>query len=156
MEIDKEIMKIVALDRVHVPFSSAEGKLKRRREKAVSGLDRDDVLEFSGERAYARIEDKSDSKKRGYEGAVKLFCEKHPKLADELNELVEEQVTKKEERLYFGMHPGARINPGMYEEVMSDIGFTPGEARAVYPTIVEASRRIVKARGIERSVKYNG
>ena len=50
------------------------------------------------------------------------------------------------------MNEGKRLTSADYLGVMESLGFTPAIAESMYEALMDASRKISKARGEERSV----
>jgi hypothetical protein len=150
-QLERQVISLIAADRLYVPISSMDGKLKRQRKELAQAVDMPGK-NFNGERVYARLVDEEGKKARGMSEAIKIFCEKHPNYGAELKGLVAEQRTVSEPTLYFGMTEGSRLTSDDYMQVMTDLGFTPAKAENMYQELMTASRKISRARGEERSI----
>src|SRR3989344_9115614 len=106
--LEREIVNLVAVDRLYIPSSSFDGKLKRRREKYAKDIE---LLEnpYEGERVYARIEEEDKDKARGMREGIEKFCEEFPKYGKILNEFIDEERVVREKHLFFGMNEGKRL-----------------------------------------------
>ena len=79
-DIERQIIQLVAADRLHIPVSSMEGKLKRMKPKLAAAIDLDPHEgEYQGDRVYARVEAEDRLKARGMKEGVDRFCQEHPK-----------------------------------------------------------------------------
>jgi hypothetical protein len=154
-QLERQIIDLVAVDRIYVPLSSFDGKLKRRRPKLAEALNAAEEFDgsFKGERAYARVESEDKQVARGMRDGVEEFSKKFPKYGKILNGIIEEERTKRETHLYFGMNPGKRLAQDDYMAVMQDIGLSEAKAEQFYPVVMEISRNLTRKRdGEERSV----
>jgi len=154
-ELERQIIDLVAVDRIYVPMSSFDGKLERKRPKMAKALVAEDGFgkKFEGERAYARVKSEDKLKARGLRDGVDKFAEEYPKYGRILNGMIEEERTKRETHLYFGMLPEKRLTQDDYMAVMQDIGLSQAKAEQFYPVVMEISRNLTRKRGSEeRSV----
>jgi hypothetical protein len=69
---------------------------------------------------------------------------------------IAQRRVKSETHLYFGTNPECRLTADDYMDVMASIGITPAVARDLYPTLMDVSRKLSRARNEERSVLVNG
>jgi hypothetical protein len=149
--LERQIIELVAIDRIGIPIKSMAGKIDRQKPKLAVNIALPDD-NYSGERVYARIRDEEGMKARGLSRAIGVFCEKHPQYGKELKGLIAEQRTVREPTLYFGMQPGCRLTTQDYMEVMTNLGFSEARADGMYSELMDASRKISRARDEERSI----
>ena len=151
--IERQIIEIIATDRIEIPISSMSGKLKRRKPKLAKNLDITEYDDnFEGERVYSRIEEENKLKARGMKAAIELFESKYSKHGKILRDLINEQRTLSEKYVYFGVNEGCRLTANDYMGVMTDLGFTEKIAEPLYQELINVSRKISKKRDEERSV----
>ena len=152
METEKEILELIATDRIGIPISSMSGKLKRREPKLASEIDLEGESKYLGERCYGRIEQVDLNKARGLRAGVDEFAKRYPSYGKILNGLIEKERKEREEHLYFGMNPGCKLTEGDYMGVMKNLGFTETTSRSLYPELMTVSRNLSKKRDEERSI----
>jgi len=152
-DIEREVLALIATDRLHIPISSMSGKLKRREPKLAKTLGLVEGKPFHGERAYARVKTKNIDKARRLSDAVKAYSTDHPDQGVILQSYIEETRVDAETHVYFGMNSGARLTAEDYLGVMTDLGFTEAVARNLYQPLLDTSRTISRKREEgERSV----
>lgn len=151
MSTERQILELIATDRVYIPVSSIDGKLKRQRPKIAKDIELPEG-EFESDRVYARIETEDKMKARGMREGTQKFSEEFPRYGKILEGMIEEQRVHRETHLYFGTQPGARITADDYIGVMTNLGFTETTARSLYPELMEVSRNLSRKREEERSV----
>jgi len=152
-DMEEKILMLIATDRLDIPISSMSGKLKRAKSKLARELGLTDGDDFEGERAYARASTEDRMKARGMREGIEKFSSEFPRYGKILNGMIEEQRAKSETHVYFGVQEGRKLTQQDYLGVMQKLGFTESSAMATYPALMEASRRISRARmGEERSV----
>lgn len=149
-QTERGIVELIAWDRIDIPISSLSGKLKRGKPKIAVALGLTGKVE--GERAYARVEVSNEQKARGMAEGIDKFCNKYPTEGKILQGYIAEQRKVSEKHLYFGMNEGKRLTEDDYTGVLQKLGFSEGMAKNMYPILIEASRKIAKARDEERSV----
>ncbi len=151
---EAQLLQLIATDRIEIPVSSMSGKLKRQKPKIASSVNIEafDGQRFEGERTYARLEETDREKARGMKEGIQEFTRQFPTYGAKLQVLIDEKRTERERHLYFGMQPGKRIATTDYMGVMESLGFSPAIAEGMYNALIEASRKISKARDEERSV----
>jgi len=152
MTDEKKVLELIATDRIYVPISSMAGKLQRARPKLGRELGLNPGESFDGKRAYARVFADDTMKARGMRNGVDEFAEKFPRYGKILNGMIEEQRAKSEVHVEFGMYDGCKLTEADYLGVMRDLGFSETQARNTYQPLMNASRKISKARDEERSV----
>ena len=153
MDTERQILELIATDRIHIPISSMEGKLKRRKPKIAGAINLDAYEgSFQGERVYARLEPEDKLKARGMSEGINKFCTEYPKQGEILQTMIEEERSKREDHLYFGTVEGARLTADDYIAVMTDLGLTESTARKLYPDLMEISRNLSRKRDEERSI----
>ncbi|HLD15915.1 MAG TPA: hypothetical protein VJB94_05035 [Candidatus Nanoarchaeia archaeon] len=152
--VERQIIELVAVDRLDIPISSMSGKLKRRKPSVAKGIDLSAYKgNFSGERAYANVETEDKMKARGIAEGIDEFERQFPRYGAVLRGLIAEKRIEKETHLYFGLNEGRRLTSDDYKSVMTDLGFSEGMAESLYTTLMDASRKISKARvDEERSI----
>jgi len=151
--IERQLIELIATDRVYIPVSSMDGKLYRTRPKLGKTLGlSDDGDSFNGERVYARVEEGEQLKARTMREAIDEFSEEYPRHGKILNGYIEERRDEKEVNLYFGMNDGCRLTDADYMSVMKNLGYTDALATKTLPGILDYSRRLSKKRQEERSV----
>ncbi len=152
--IERKIIEIIATDRIHIPISSMEGKLKRQKPKLAKAVDLSGCKnKFTGERVYARVETEDTTlKARTMSEAVEKFAEKYPRHGKILTGMIEETRAAKESNLYFGINPDCRLTADDYLGVMEGLGFSGQHAKDLYQDLMEISRSISRKRGEERSI----
>jgi hypothetical protein len=156
MTIEKQVMELIATDRLYIPLSSMEGKLKRARPKLAKDIDLGEENCFFGERVYARIEAEDKNKARGVKAGIDQFCESFPKYGRILKGYIEEKRTLSETHLYFGTNPNCKLTANDYIGVMANLGFTEQTSLRLYPELMEVSRKLSRKRNEERSVLIGG
>ena len=149
-KMERGIVELIAWDRIDIPISSLSGKLKRGKPKIGKDLGLEG--KYNGERAYARVETSNEQKARGMAEGIEKFCDKFPTEGKILSGYIAEQRKVSETHLYFGMNEGKRLTEDDYSGVLVKMGFSEGMAKNMYPALIEASRKISKARDEERSV----
>jgi len=150
-EIERQLVELIATDRIDIPISSMSGKLKRKKPKLAKSI----YLEkaYSGERVFARMDEEDSSKARGMKEGVALFKEQYPGYGEKLQMLIDEQRKYRDISLVYGMQPGKLIPAQDYLAVMKSLGFSPATAEGLYPELIDISRKLSKKREeAERSI----
>lgn len=142
--IERQLIELIATDRIDKPISSMSGKLKRAKPKLAKAIDL--KRSFEGDRAYARIEDGDRMVTRGMRDGIKVFAEAHPKYGEILNEIIEEERAKRETHLYFGMQDGCRLTSADYMGVMTNLGFSEATSERLYGELMDVSYKLARAR----------
>ncbi len=152
--LERQIIELIAVDRIDIPISSMGGKLKRQKPKLAKEVDLSEHKnKFRGERVYARIEiDDITQKARTISEAVNEFAEKYSRHGKILKGLIEEKRQAKESNLYFGINPGCRLTADDYLGVMENLGFGGQYAENLYQDLMKVSRNLSKKREEERSI----
>lgn len=155
--LERQIIELVATDRIYVPMSSFDGKLKRNRPKLANLVyDNEDFhdegLDFQGDRAYARFESVDKEKARGMREGVEQFSKQFPKYGEILEGIIKEKRSENEQHLYFGMNEGKRLTQSDYMNVMTDLGLSYERAEQFYPVVMDISRNLSRKRSEDRSV----
>lgn len=150
-QLERQVIGLVAADRIFIPISSMDSKLKKMRKTAAQAISLPGN-KYSGERVSAHVVDEEGRKARGMSEAIDIFCGKHPQYGKELRGLIAEQRTVTEPTLYFGMNPGCRLTSADYMQVMTSLGFSEAKAESMYGELMDASRKISRARDEERSI----
>jgi hypothetical protein len=151
--LERQLIDLVAADRMYIPVSSMDSKLKRRRESMAKGIVMPESGAYRGERVYAKISTEDEMKARTLKEAIAAFNEKYPTHGKVLNGLIAEKRLQKETHLYFGVREGCRLTSDDYLTVMKDLGFGPESAKSLYHELIEVSRNLARKRADEeRSV----
>ena len=151
MTTERQILEIIATDRIDMPISSMSGKLKRKKKKLAQELELQDNY-FEGDRVYARIEDSDMMKARGMKDGIEVFSQEFPRYGTILKGMIEEERAKSETHLYFGINPECRLTSGDYMDVMTNLGFSEQRAEGLYQELMKVSRNLNKKRDEERSI----
>lgn len=151
--LERQIIELVAMDRIEIPISSLSGKLKRQKPKLAKDIDLSDFKgKYQGERAYARVESEDLEVARGMKEGIAEFSKRHPKYGAELQSLIDEKRDERETHLYFGLNEGSRLSEVDYLGVMKSLGYTEAGAQSLYPALMETSRKISRKREEERRI----
>ena len=151
--LERQVIALVAADRMDIPVSSMSGKLKRMKPKLAQAIIMpEDMNKYNGERVYARVENENEQKARGMKEGIEEFSKKYPQYGKILQGIIEEKREVRETHLYFGMQEGKRLTADDYLTVMADLGFGEVSARSLYHELVEVSRNISRKRDEERSI----
>ena len=152
-DIERQLIEIIATDRIDKPISSMSGRLKRAKPKLAKEIDLSSGNSFEGERTYARVETSNRNKARGMRAGIDKFVENHPEYGEILESYIAEERVASETHLIFGMYEGCRITSDDYIEVMENLGFTETTAKNLYPELMDISRKLARKRDeIERSI----
>jgi len=150
--LERQVIELIAADRIFITASSIDNKLKRMRPKLAQAIELP-RNQYSGQRVYARIKEEDETgKARTISEAVDTFSARYPKYGQILNGLIAEKRTAKETNMYFGVNPGCRLTAEDYLGVMANLGFTEARARNLYEPLIESSRAIARKRDEERSI----
>ncbi|MFH1500606.1 MAG: hypothetical protein ABIE22_01530 [archaeon] len=151
--LERQIIEVIATDRISIPIKSIGGKLDRSKPKLAKAID---VSEFGnyfvGDRVYARVEEDSTMKARGMREGIEKFKAEYPRHGDVLEGYIAEERLVRETNLYFGVNPGCRLTSDDYMGVMKSLGFTDRVAADLYPDLMEISRNLSRKRKEERSI----
>lgn len=153
-KIAEQVGALISADRIEIPLSSIEQKVRRLRADLASQVAdycQDDVR-FSGSRAYAFTETENKYRARGMRQAVEEFAEEYPKYGAILKGKIAEKRKVRETHLYFGLKSDSRLTSEDYLKVLRDVGLTENQARALYGPLMNVSRQLARARNEERSV----
>ena len=151
--MERQLIDLVAADRMFIPVSSMDGKLKRRRESMAKAIVMPESGTYRGERVYAKISTEDEMKARTMKEAIAEFGKQYPTHGKVLQGLIAEKRLQKETHLYFGVRDGCRLTGDDYLAVMKDLGFGPESAKSLYHELIEVSRNLSKKRtDSERSI----
>tara|TARA_B100001971_G_C17747113_1_gene313596 strand:+ start:60 stop:545 length:486 start_codon:yes stop_codon:yes gene_type:complete len=153
--IERQIVELVATERIYRPISSISGKLDRIRPKLAKAVElAEHKQKFNGDRAYARVEIIDSTKKsRTVRQAIDEFADQYPKHGKILNKLIDKTRDVKESNLYFGVYDGCRLTADDYLGVMTNMGFTEATASRLYPELMNISHKMArKKQDTERSI----
>jgi hypothetical protein len=152
-QLEREIIALVAMDRIGIPIKSMAGKVDRQKPKLAENIDLSDYKgRFQGNRTYARLEVHEGQKAKGMRAAIDEFSEKYPRHGKILEGMISEQRVTREPTLYFGMNEGCRLTSADYMEVMTNLGFSEARAETMYQELMDASRKISNSRDEERRI----
>ena len=153
-KLERQVIEIVALDRIDKPISSMSGKLKRRKPKLAKKVNLSDFENhYDGNRVWARVQDDDELKARGLKEGIEKFESKFPKYGRILKGYIEEQRTIRETHLYFGMQDNCKITSSDYLGIMQNLGFSQAISKRLYPELMDISRKLSRKRNeIERSI----
>jgi len=152
-KLEKQIIELIATDRIDIPISSMSGKLKRQKPKLATTIDLSEYEnDFIGERVYARIEAEDLMKARGMKEAIDIFSQEFPRYGTILNGLIEEQRALRETHLYFGVNEGCKLTSEDYMGVMESLGFNETTAKSLYTELMDVSRNLSRKRQEERRI----
>jgi len=152
MTIERQLIELIATDRIEIPISSMSGRLKRLKPKIAEQVADSFKTRYSGDRAYARVATEDKMKARGMKEGIEMFAQQYPQHATVLYKMIEFKRAEKETHLYFGMKDSCRITADDYRGVMTNLGFSSGMAEELYPALMDVSRKLSKQRGEERSI----
>ena len=150
--LERQMIEIIATDRIDKPISSMSGKLKRRKPKLAKAIELPGN-KYEGERVWARVDEEDKQKTRGMKEGIEKFEENFPRYGKILRGYIEEQRTVRERYLVFGMNDGCRITSKDYMGVMQNLGFSPAIAERLYPELMDISHKLKRKRDeTERSI----
>src|SRR3989344_5042206 len=155
--LERQIIELVATDRIDMPISSMSGKLKRAKPKLAQAVDLAEYHgNFTGDRVYARVESEDVEKARGMREGVSEFSKKFPNNGKILEGIIQEKRKARETHLYFGVNEGRRLTSADYMGVMRNLGFSEARAEGLYQELMGVSRNLSRQRDEERSVLIGG
>ena len=150
--LELQIVALTAMDRIDVPVSSMSGKLKRGKSNLAKGLALPDSKKYKGERVYARIDTEETKSARGMKEGIEKYCTQFPKQGEILQGMIDEERTKRETRIFYGLNDGCRLTREDYITVMTGMKYPEVMAGNLYEGLINASRYIAKKRDEERSI----
>lgn len=151
--LERQVIELIATDRIYRPISSMAGKLERRRPKLADAIVIPRGTSFTGTRVHARVEVEDRMKARSMSAAVQKYCEDRPAEGKVLTQYIEDERAVSETYLHFGTNPGCRLTQDDYMSVMANLGFAETEASNLYPQLMTISRKMAKEREeTERSI----
>ncbi|MFH1211023.1 MAG: hypothetical protein V1645_03840 [archaeon] len=150
--MEKKVLELIAQDRIDIPLSSMEQKL--RKVKMSNAGELADVVGtgFYGERSFAYVSFEDKNRARGMKEAIAEFEQEFPKYGAILRGLIAEKRVKREEHLYFGLNSGCKLTGDDYMGVMKSVGLSDTTSRSLYPDLMDVSRKLSKARNEDRSL----
>jgi len=154
-ELERQIINLVATDRLYRPSSSFDGKLERRRPKLAQSIASYDGFdgEFQGDRAYARLVTEDRNKARDVSAGIRDFTEANPEQGAILQDYINKSRKSRERHLYFGMNDGCRVAHEDYMAVLTNMGLSEQRAEQYLAVAMDISRNLQKNSGDEeRSV----
>lgn len=154
--MEEQIIALIAHDRLEIPLSSMYQKIKRAKQRDAKNLALSvkvtDSHEFEGSRAYAYVDKENKEKARGMKEAIKQFSTEYPQHGAILEEMIKEKREIAEEHMYFGVQTGCRLTTEDYIAVLCSTGLSESTAKAMYPDLINVSRKLAKEREEERSI----
>ena len=150
--MESQLIELIATDRIEIPLSSMDQKLRRSRLKKGRDIAKDLEETYEGERVFAKVVEEDREKARGMKEAVAEFSEEYPKYGAVLKGKIAEKRITREKHLVFGVNENRRLTQDDYMNVMDSIGITPAVAKSLYPNLMDVSRKLANARQEERSV----
>lgn len=152
--MEEQILQLIATDRIEMPLSSMDQKLRRSRKSLGSILAEslDKGQKYVGERVYAEFKVEDKERARGMKEAIAEFASEHPKYGSILLGKISEKRVRAEEHVYFGVNAGSRLSADDYIGVMQTLGLTEASARSLYPDLMDISRKLAKKKTDLRSV----
>ena len=152
--LERQIIELIATDRIDIPISSMSGKLKRQKPKLAKEVNLSEYKNnFKGERVYARTETEDTTEKaRTMSEAIDEFAEKYSREGKILKGMIEEKRKAKESNLYFGINEGCRLTADDYMGVITNLGFSPKTAESLYQELIDISLKISRKRKEERNI----
>ncbi|MEK6856321.1 MAG: hypothetical protein AABX66_04150 [Nanoarchaeota archaeon] len=155
---EKQVIELIAKDRLSIPLSSMYQKIGKRKKADAEGLAQILGLKnrFETERVYAYAEDEDKMKARRLKEAVSEFQTRYPEAGANLNSIIEEQRMQAERHLYFGVRNGARLTTDDYIGVMRSLGLSEQVARNLYPDLINVSRKLASSKEESRSILVGG
>jgi hypothetical protein len=153
-QLERNIIKLIATDRIDRPISSMSGKLKRAKPKLANGIDLNGYgKSFEGERVYAHIRTEDRMKARGLRDGVDAFKQAYPQHGKILEGMIAEERLSRETNLYFGVQDARRLTSDDYMGVMKDLGFSQATAKGLYSELIEVSYNLARSRNeTQRSI----
>lgn len=150
---ERQLVQLIATDRIEIPISSMSGKIKRQKPKLAKEIDLNPWQgKYQGERVYGKLVIEDKLKARKISEAVDEFITNYPKPGEILSQMIEEKRSESETHLYFGMNEGCRLTSDDYMGVMKNLGFSEATANGLYSELIDVSRKISRKRKEERSV----
>ena len=150
--MENQIVKLIAEDRLQVPMSSLEQKVRKSKMSDAKSIAEMIGEKFDGNRVYAFVEEEDKDRARGIKEAVAEFEQEFPKYGAILKGKINEKRKLSEKYLYFGLYDGCKLTSEDYLGVLQNIGLTERAARELYPELLNLSRKLVKGKGEERSI----
>lgn len=145
-QLEQQIVQLVANDRVFIPVSSLDNKLKKVRPKLAREVPLGVNESYDGERVFAYVEADDTTKARGMKEGIDLFAEQFPRYGSILKGMIEEKRAEREINLYFGLQDGRKLTSEDYVGVLQNLGFSETTSRALYPELINVSRKLSKQR----------
>jgi len=154
-QLERQVIELVAMDRIDRPISSMSGKIKRRKPKLAQAIELPGES-YQGDRVWAEVSENDVQKAKGMKEGVAKFEDQFPKYGKILRGYIEEQRTLRETHLYFGMNEGCKVTADDYLGVMQDLGFSEAVSRKLYPELMNISRNLARKRNeTERRILIN-
>ena len=153
MKYESKIIELIALDRLNIPLSSMEQKIRRGRlseAKNIAGMV--GYEGFETDRVFAYVKEDESQKARGMRDAINEFSNEFPKYGEILRGKIAEKRAVKKDNLYFGVQEDSRLTKNDYMTAMESIGFTDHMSHRMYPILMEVSRNLKQKRNENRNI----
>jgi hypothetical protein len=152
-QLERQVIELIATDRISIPIKSMAGKLDKKRPKLARTIVLTEYCgEFVGDRVYASISYEDRMKTRGMRDGVEEFTQRYPRYGAILNGLIEEERALRETHLDFGVNPGCKLTSEDYMNVMRNLGFSEQTSERLYPELMKISNSLSRKRNEERSI----
>ena len=155
-ELESRVRRMVSSDITYrVLKSLGERGVRKLTKKAKEIVELLEDYEEGAEekRFFARTQEETEDKKaRTLRQGIDIFKERYPEYAEELEGIITETRSQRNNYLVYGIREGFRLGEEDYVQVMMDLGFKKREAASLYPHIVAISERQGKA-GEQKSRK---
>jgi len=120
--MENQIVKLIAEDRLQVPMSSLEQKVRKSKMSDAKSIAEMIGEKFDGNRVYAFVEEEDKDRARGMKEAVAEFEQEFPKYGAILKGKINEKRKLSEKYLYFGLYDGCKLTSEDYLGVLQNIG----------------------------------
>ncbi|MEK6928532.1 MAG: hypothetical protein AABW65_01080 [Nanoarchaeota archaeon] len=151
--MEEKVLELVASDRIDIPLSSMEQKLRRTKNKIAKNLAEElGTSRYEDQRVFAFVKTEDKERARGMKEAVAEFAEEFPKYGSILLGKIAEKRVLAEDHLYFGVNHNCKLTSEDYMGVMRSLGLSDTTAKNLYPDLMEVSRKLKRKRDEERSI----
>jgi hypothetical protein len=89
-QLERQVIQLIAADRIAIPINSMGGKLDRRKPKLAREISLPGN-QYQGERVYARFQVDEGRKARGMKDAIAMFSDQYPRYGAILQGLFAEE-----------------------------------------------------------------
>ena len=151
--MENTIIQLIAKDRIHIPLSSLDAKLKRSKPDLAKVIAKElGETQYDGCRVEAHVAFEDKNRARGMKEAIAEFSEEFPKYGEILKGKISEKRAISEQHLYFGMKENTRLTSEDYMGVMDSLGVSNAAAKNLYPSLMDVSRNLSNKRKETRSI----